>query len=114
MKSALMTFLLFMLIGSINFFTIVPVVYYNVKDIVIAKVLNKTIDTIEKKKNSEVTYTIVTDKEIFVESYKTKDKLNFGIYDKIKKGKTYSFLVYGFRIPRISIYRKILRAEEER
>jgi len=113
MKLALMTFLLFVLVGSINFFTIVPVIYYNAIDIVIAKVLDKKIDTIEKNKNFEVTYTIVTDKEIFVESDKTNDKFNFGIYDKIEKGKTYSFLVYGFRIPRISIYRKILRAEED-
>lgn len=83
------------------------------KEKVTAKVTDKTRIT-EREGNGY--YLIFTDEETFKDS----DSLFYGkfnssdLYGKIKIGKEYDFIVTGFRIPILSMYRNIVKYYERR
>jgi len=114
MKSVLIFLLLFIAFGIVNFVTVIPVIYYGTQDILIAKVIDKEIKIRGTQKDE--LYFIKTDKEVLQDSTKSIFVKDSGsrIYPIIERGKTYKFLVYGFEIPFLTLYRNILKAEEEK
>jgi chromosome condensin MukBEF ATPase and DNA-binding subunit MukB len=100
--------------GAINLIVIFPVIYYGARDIITAKVIEKEVKFRGTQKNPNDLYLIKTDKEIFQDSTKSfyiKDSSS-RIYPNIERGKTYKFLIYGFGIPSLRIYRNILEIDE--
>lgn len=114
MKSVFIFLLLFVAFGIFNFITVVPVIYYGTQDIITAKVIDKEIKIRGTQKDE--LYFIKTDKEVLQDSTKSVFIKDSGsrIYPIIEKGKIYKFLVYGFEIPFLTLYRNILKAEEEK
>jgi len=114
MKSFLISLLVFIMFGTVNLIVIIPVIYYGARDIVTAKVIDKEIKFRGTQKDPNDLYLIKTDKETFQDSTKSvyiKDSSS-RIYPNIERGKTYKFLIYGFGIPSLKIYRNILEIDE--
>jgi hypothetical protein len=114
MKSFFISLLLFILFGAVNLIILVPVIYYGARDVVIAKVIDKEVKIRGTRKDPNELYLIKTDKEIFKDSTKSIYIKDSGsrIYPYIERGKTYKFLIYGFGILPLKIYRNIIEIEE--
>lgn len=92
-------------LGNIFYFTVFPHV---TKDIITVEVTDKE----RINKSSRSVYLIFTEGETFA-NHDSVARWKFrssDLYGQIKRGKTYTFHVYGWRIPIFSLYRNIVTA----